>query len=349
MDTFIEDGRALRRRGIRGRLMPASLALVLSLAGTSVVSAATTLDFGTVSVGGVKSLGMTVPLQVSLSDLPPDTVVYAGGNSSVDLVLSFAGLSAPLTAGALFAVTGEITGTYHLAPSLGAGTDFVAEATGCGTGTGTCTASITFTPTQAGLRTATLSWSISDLQVTGGGSFASMVQSLAPFLVPSFEDALATSLSGIGVPASGTVAAQVEIAASAACVELSTAAMDFGNLSLGAEDSPASPTITITNCSGVNETLYAAGTDANGTSSHWSLVDSSATCADTLGLDSYRLSLASASLVTPLSLSTSNKTVQSLTPAQAVDHTARIFTACPGSTGAGRVMTMFINYLVTGE
>jgi len=176
-----------------------------------------------------------------------------------------------------------------------------------------------------------------------------MVQTLAPFLVPSFEGELTSILSGIGVPSTGTVAAQVDIAASAACVELSTAAIDFGNLSLGAEDAPASPIITIANCSGVDETLYAAGTDADGTSSHWSLVDSSATCADTLGLDSYRLSLASPSLVTPLSLSTSNKTVQSLAPAQAVDHTARIFTACPGSTGAGRVMTMFINYLVTGE
>jgi hypothetical protein len=350
VDTITRGGQLRPSRGIRRRLMQAGTALVvLSLAGTGVASAAIPLDFGTVSVGAVKSLGATVPLEASLSEVPPGTVVYLGGNASIDLALSLAGLSVPLTAGALYGVTGEITATYHLSGALAVGTDFSVDAPGCATGTGSCNASVTFSPTASGVRTDTLHWSSSDVVITGGGTLGAMVQLLAPFLADSFEDQLTIDLSGIGVPSTGTVAAQVEIAASAACVELSTAAIDFGNLSLGAEDAPATPTITITNCSGVGESLFAAATDASGTSSHWSLVDSSATCADTLGLDNYRLSLASPALAAPLSLSTSNKAVQSLASAQAVDHTARIFTACPGSTGAGRVMTMFINYLVTGE
>jgi hypothetical protein len=350
VDTIIRGGRARPKGGLRRRLMHGGTALViLSLAGTTAVSAATPLDFGTVSVGAVKSLSATVPLQASLSELAPETVLYPGGNPTIDLALSLSGLSVPLTAGALYSVTGEVTVTYHLSGSLATGTDFSVDAAGCATGTGSCNATVTFAPTAAGVRTDTLHWSSSDVVITGGGTLGAMVQLLASFLADSFEDQLTIDLSGIGVPSSGTVAAQVEIAASAACVELSTAAIDFGNLSLGAEDAPATPTITITNCSGVGESLFAAATDANGTSSHWSLVDSSATCANTLGVDNYRLSLASPSLAAPLSLSTSNKAVQSLASAQAVDHTARIFTACPGSTGAGRVMTMFINYLVTGE
>lgn len=349
MDIMVRS-KGERRNGIRRRLVHGSLALaVLSLTSTSLVSAAIPLDFGTVSVGAVKSLGVTVPLEASLSDLPPGTVLYAGGDPSTDLVLSAAGLSVPLTAGGLFAVTGEVTATYHLSGSLATGTDFTIDAAGCATGTGSCEATVTFSPTAVGNRFDTLRWSSSDLAVTGGGSLGSLIQLMAPFLADSFEAQLTVDLSGIGVPTTGTVAAQVDIAASAACVELSTAAIDFGNLSLGAEAAPAAPTITITNCSGVAETLFAAGTDATGVSSSWSLIDSSATCADTLGLDTYRLELVSASLAGPLALSTSNKNVQSLAPAEATEQTARIYTACPGSTGAGRVMTMFINYLVTGE
>jgi hypothetical protein len=176
-----------------------------------------------------------------------------------------------------------------------------------------------------------------------------LVQLLAPFLASSFTSQLAMSLDGLGVPATGSVDARVDIAASAACIELNTNGIDFGALSLGAEDQPASPTITVTNCSGTGETLYARGTDASGPSSAWSLVDSTATCADTLGLDTYRLSLATASLPAPLGLSTLNKTVQSLNPGEDVDQVARIHTACPGSSGAGVVMTMQIHYLVTGN
>jgi hypothetical protein len=148
---------------------------------------------------------------------------------------------------------------------------------------------------------------------------------------------------------SGGVDAVVSIAAAAACLELSTSTIDFGTLTLGAEDQPATPAITVSNCSSFGETLFARGTDASGTDAAWSLVDNGATCADTLGLDSYRLNLATAELPAPLGLSTTNKTVQSLSAGEDADHVARIFTACPGSSGAGTVMSMAIHYLVTAD
>ena len=147
----------------------------------------------------------------------------------------------------------------------------------------------------------------------------------------------------------GGVDAVVSIAAAAACIELSTSTIDFGTLTLGAEDQPAAPTITVSNCSSFGETLFARGTDASGTAAAWSLVDDGSSCAGSLGLDNYRLNLATAGLPAPLELSTTNKTVQSLTAGEDVDHTARIFTACPGSTGAGVVMSMQIHYLVTAD
>jgi uncharacterized protein len=161
-------------------------------------------------------------------------------------------------------------------------------------------------------------------------------------------DGLGSHTANTGADTGG-VDAVVSIAAAAACLELSTTSIDFGNLTLGAQDQPATPAITLTNCSSFGEDLFARGTNASGTAAAWNLVDSGATCADTLGLDSYRLNLATAALAAPLGLSTTNKPVQSLTAGDDVDHVARIHTACPGSTGAGVVMSMQIHYLVTAE
>jgi hypothetical protein len=161
---------------------------------------------------------------------------------------------------------------------------------------------------------------------------------------------LTTTLVGV-VPAmaagSGTVDAQVTITRAAACLEISTTAIDFGTLSLGDENEAGSPTIQLTNCGDGYETLNAAGTDATGGTTHWSIVDSSATCADTLGLDNYRLGLASPGGALIAGLGTANKEVGTLAMDASATHEARIWTACPGSSGSGTVLNMQINYLVT--
>jgi hypothetical protein len=161
-----------------------------------------------------------------------------------------------------------------------------------------------------------------------------------------------TSLLGLmlsSVPAlaadSGTVDADVTVSASAACIELSATAVSFGTLGLGAADAPGSPTIGITNCADTDATILASGTNASGTNASWNLVDSAATCADTLGLDNYHLGVATG--LSETTLSTSSKQVASLAPAASLSHVAHIWTACPGSSGAGQTMTMQISYLAT--
>jgi hypothetical protein len=145
----------------------------------------------------------------------------------------------------------------------------------------------------------------------------------------------------------GTVDAQVTVSAAAACIELSTGAVDFGTLALGAENQAGTPGITVTNCGNADATIMASGTNAAGTGASWNLVDSAATCADTLGTDNYHLAIENPGAVTTTTLSTGAKELGTLGAAGTVDHVARISTACPGSSGAGQVMSMSINYLAT--
>jgi hypothetical protein len=145
----------------------------------------------------------------------------------------------------------------------------------------------------------------------------------------------------------GTVDAEVTVEAAAACLELSTSSISFGTLALGAENAAGTPGITVSNCGDAEATILASGTNAGGTDAAWTLVDSAATCADTLGTDNYHLGLATALGASIATLSTSNKEVGVLAGAGSVDHVARISTACPGSSGAGQTMSMQINYIAT--
>jgi hypothetical protein len=145
----------------------------------------------------------------------------------------------------------------------------------------------------------------------------------------------------------GAVDAVVTVEAAAACIELSTSSISFGTLAPGTENAAGTPGITVTNCGDAGATIFASGTNAFGTGATWNLVDSAATCADTLGTDNYHLGLATSIGAPIATLSTSNKEVGTLAGAASADHVARISTACPGSSGAGQSMSMQINYIAT--
>lgn len=171
---------------------------------------------------------------------------------------------------------------------------------------------------------------------------------------PGAVVAVIGSLLGLAIGATpalaadaGTVDAQVTVSPAAACIELSTGSIGFGTLALGAEEQAATPGITVTNCGDADATLMASGTNAAGTAAAWTLVDSAETCADTLGLDNYHLAIAAAGGSPIATLSTDNKELGTLPAAGSTDHEARIWTACPGSSGAGKVMSMQINYVAT--
>ena len=210
-----------------------------------------------------------------------------------------------------------------------------------------------FDPGAAGWGTAPLSTTDSVLRrmnsVTGGSS--DPTDAFDPAL--EWDAFSSTDYSDIGsygpdAPGSdsGTVNADVTVAAAAACLELSDTSISFGTLGFGAEDQPASPTVTLTNCATTTETLLASATDATGSSATWSLVGSG-TCADALGIDNYRLNLQSQELPGPVSLANLGKSVQTLAAGAATAHTAHIFTPCPGSSGDGETLTFQINYLAT--
>jgi hypothetical protein len=148
---------------------------------------------------------------------------------------------------------------------------------------------------------------------------------------------------------SGTVDAEVTVARAAACLELSTTAVSFGTLALGAENQAGTPNIVVTNCGDGQETLFASGTNATGGDTTWTLVDSEATCATTLGTDNYHLALGAPGGGVLATLSTDNKSLGTFAAAATATQEARISTACPGSSGGGTTLGMQINYLVTNE
>jgi hypothetical protein len=167
-----------------------------------------------------------------------------------------------------------------------------------------------------------------------------------PTPTPSAGATAAPTATPTATPAdNGAVGATVTVPSSAACIEISTSSVDFGTLLLGAEDQPATPDITVTNCAALGSDIYAHASDATGTGASWSLVDSAETCADTLGLNNYRLGLEQSG--SEKGLATTNKLLESLTSGSTGTHTARIWTACPGSSGSGMTMAMTITFLAT--
>jgi hypothetical protein len=150
----------------------------------------------------------------------------------------------------------------------------------------------------------------------------------------------------------GTVAADVTLQAATACIELSTSSITFGTLGFGEENVAATPNVTVTNCSTTTVDLLASGTNATGPEASWNLVSGGTLCdGGGLGTDNYRLDLYEAGFedVALVHLQTSNNAVQSLDPGASATHSARIWTACPGSSGDGKTLTFQVNYVAVAD
>jgi Glycine rich protein len=187
-----------------------------------------------------------------------------------------------------------------------------------------------------------------DPQGAGGGGGGSSYAGAATN-VQTTVDATGAPLVTISyvLADTGTVNAEVIVPSSAACLELSASSISFGTPPLGAINEEATPQITVTNCSGVSETILARGTNATGSDATWALTDAAAACDTTLGLDAYRLGLDTGPAAGFIQLSTDNKTLYQVAPGGAPTQTAVIDTACPGSTGAGTTMSMQVIFLAT--
>ncbi|HET7127510.1 MAG TPA: lamin tail domain-containing protein [Gaiellaceae bacterium] len=164
----------------------------------------------------------------------------------------------------------------------------------------------------------------------------------------------ADTFSGLGAhtiaAADGTVTAHVTIAQTAACIQLSDTSISFGVLPFGAVDRSATPDVTVTNCADSGEELFASGSDATAAGASWTLDNdfNQGTCGTIppLGPDIYRLRILITSLPI-VQLSHANTSVQTLTAGESSVHTIDIDTACPGSSGAGKTMSMQVNYTAT--
>ncbi len=146
----------------------------------------------------------------------------------------------------------------------------------------------------------------------------------------------------------GTVDAVVTMATSAVCLELSTTAIDFGTRQFGEVGASATPGVGITNCGGITESILARGTDATGAGpTTWSLVDTGSCAGGTIGLDDYRLTLVDPNTFGETPLTTTNQSLFTLAGGATANRSAAIDTPCPGSSGAGTVMSMQIVLVAT--
>jgi hypothetical protein len=186
----------------------------------------------------------------------------------------------------------------------------------------------------------------------GGSSFVGFAQNafVSPNIAgdPSITITYEVDPDPPSDPDTGVVDADVTVPTSAACIELSATSVTFGTQRFGTEDVPATPSITVTNCSGSDETLLARGTDASGNGAGWNLVDAAGTCgAGTLALDDYHLTLKRGDTEEVTRLSTNNKAIRPLAAGAEGTLDALIDMPCPGSSGAGQTMGMQIVFVVT--
>jgi hypothetical protein len=182
----------------------------------------------------------------------------------------------------------------------------------------------------------------------GGGGGASFTGSLKHVTVGFDASGVPSITIAITVVDTGAVEATVTMAESVACVELSTGSIDFGTRQFGDAGIAANPGITVTNCGDVSESIFAHGTDAAGDGpTTWTLNDTGTCAGGTLPADGYGLTVERQDTNAQLRLATSNKALETLVGRASLGHLARIDTPCPGSLGAGVVMTMHIVFLAT--
>jgi hypothetical protein len=185
----------------------------------------------------------------------------------------------------------------------------------------------------------------------GGGGGSSYTGSATEVSIghESFGDAAITISWNGGTPDptsgpdEGVVDATISMAESTICIELSTAAVDFGTSQFGQVGVAGSPEIVVTNCGIGPQALFARATSAAGPDAEWSLVTGSATCADTLGLGEYHLWLTdSQTLDDTWGIGLTNTLLGSGAVDSSASYVPSIDTPCPGSPGAGQQMSMQI-------
>ncbi len=147
---------------------------------------------------------------------------------------------------------------------------------------------------------------------------------------------------------SGAVSATVSVAST--CVTALPASVNFGVLPFTSNTpSYGQQTVTVTNCSSGSESYLAKGTDAQGSTTTWSLAQPSDThiapspCSLTPGTNQYQAGLGAATLYPNFTFlgtvnSAMNGTWGSATAGEIKNGMAEVIMPCQGSGGAGETM-----------
>lgn len=149
----------------------------------------------------------------------------------------------------------------------------------------------------------------------------------------------ATSAGPILAADNGTVDAQVTVATP--CVTINTPTIDFGTLPFSSETLGGSgqKVINYANCGDAAERIWAAGTNATGTSATWQLSNAiGSTCS--VPVNNYRLLITDGAIAAVLSTAAQEL---ELLDAEANNFvTTTLDMPCLGSDGAGQVMSFQI-------
>ncbi|HEX6140581.1 MAG TPA: hypothetical protein VF013_08995 [Candidatus Limnocylindria bacterium] len=339
-----------------GMLVAALAAGWLQIAAPMVATAALpTVDFGNVNVGDSLTLDQQLPLTYALSQIPAGTVLYSGGDPTVDFLAAQLGLTVPITSDELYGVIGEVTATYRITLTMMTGVDFSASSLDCATGIASCTASVTFLPTAGGIRNDVVRVHLADVNVTGSSTYASLIDLMAPFLVPQIEPQLDVPVSGYGATPNGGLQLRVTVPREAApCVLLDATSIDFGTLPFSTEAalSEGAANVAVSSCSTGSQALYASGTDANGSGAspaHWTLSSVGGNPCG-IGVNQYGVALGtdgSGGMPASFQLSTLAGSWIVMTAGANVASSVDYQMPCVGSDGAGQTMSSQVTFLAT--
>lgn len=313
------------------------------------------VDFGNVNVGDSLTLDQALPLTYALSDLPDGTVLYSGGDPTMDFFVGSLGMTTPVTSEELYAAIGEVTATFHLTFTMASGADFSVASVDCATGVASCTASVTFLPTAQGPLGDSVRPQLTDIDVSGSSTYASLIDLMAPFLAPQIEDQMILPVTGYGATPNGGLELRVTVPREAApCVLLDATSVDFGTLPFSTEAllSEGSADVAVTSCSTGSQALYASGTDATGsgaTPALWSLSSVGGNSCG-IGTDQYGVSLGtdgSGGMPAAFQLSTLAGSWIVMGSGANVASSVDYQMPCVGSDGAGQTMTSQVTFLAT--
>ena len=319
------------------------------------VAALPGVDFGNVNVGDLLTLDAELPLSYSLSQLPAGTVLYNGGDPSIDFLVGSLGMTVPVTSEELFAAIGEVTATFHITLSMATGTDFSVASPDCASGVGSCSAQVTFLPTAFGPHTDTVRTQLSDVDATGSSTYASLIDFMAPFLADQVEPQLDMPVTGFGATPNGGLELRVTVPREAApCVLLDATSIDFGTLPFSTEAalSEGSANVNVSSCSTGSQALYASGTDANGSGAspaHWALSSVGGNPCG-IGLNQYGVALGtdgSGGMPASFQLSAVPSSWIVQTAGAATASSVAYQMPCVGSDGAGQTMSSQVTFLAT--